>query len=105
MKVFKLLMIFCFGLLFITANAQDGPAPAPKVNGFKLGSDDLGSLSNSVNLLTGDLNLPMNLVSMPGRNGLGIDVSITYSSANIENVVDTWNLDAPTGTLGLGWSM
>jgi hypothetical protein len=87
------------------SDAQPEPSVAPKINPFSLNPDNLGSLSNSVNLFTGDLNLPLNLVSIPGDRGLGIDVTISYNSTNIENIVDTWNLDSPTGILGLGWSM
>lgn len=85
--------------------SQDEPSAAPKINPFSLSPDNLGAIANSVNLFTGDLALPLNLVSIPGRDGLGIDVSIQYSSANIENISDMWNLEAPTGILGLGWSM
>jgi len=102
----KILFLLCSSLLYNKSLiAQDEPTSAPKVSSFSLGSDKLGSIANSVNLFTGDLNLPMNLVSIPGGNGLGVDVSIQYSSANIENIVGTWNLESPTGILGLGWSM
>jgi hypothetical protein len=84
---------------------ESEPTAAPKVNAFSLNPDNLGAIANSVNLHTGDLNLPLNLVSIAGRDGLSMDVSLFYNSANIENIVDTWNLDSPTGTVGLGWSL
>ncbi|WP_155994298.1 hypothetical protein [Trichodesmium erythraeum] len=31
-------------------------------------------------------------------------MAITYQS-NIQNMVDTWNMEVPTGLLGLGWNM
>ncbi|MBO1350517.1 MAG: RHS repeat-associated core domain-containing protein [Hormoscilla sp. GUM202] len=46
----------------------------------------------------------MELISLPGRGDLDVKVAIMYQS-NIQNLVDTWNLEAPTGILGLGWNM
>ena len=57
----------------------------------------------TVNLVTGNVSFPINLVSLPGRNGLNFDLPILYNS-NVRQVVDTWNFEAPTGILGLGWS-
>jgi hypothetical protein len=99
-----ILVAFLFYCEVLVSYSQE-PTAAPKVNAFSLSPDNLGAIANSVNLHTGDLNLPLNLVSIPGRDGLSIDVSLFYNSANIENIVDTWNLDSPTGILGLGWSM
>jgi hypothetical protein len=82
-------------------------APEIGVNGIPGDLPNLpntGAASNSVNLFTGDVALPLNLVSLPGANGLDVNVSIAYNS-NVQNIVDTWNLEAPTGILGLGWSM
>ncbi len=90
--------IFLFWILVATLTlipsgiAANTTNPAP-------GSIDPGT----INLATGDLSFPLNLVSIPGRQGLDISLSITYNS-NIQNIVDTWNMDAPTGVLGLGWS-
>ena len=67
--------------------------------------DNIGAFANSVNLLTGELAVPLNLVSIPGRAGIGINISVNYNSTNIENIVNLWNQDSPTGTLGLGWSL
>jgi hypothetical protein len=77
---------------------------APKINTFALDPDARGAIGNSVNLFTGDVNFPLNLVTLPGKNGLDVNVSIS-SNSNIQNIVDTWNVAAPTGILGLGWSM
>ncbi|MGH7453859.1 MAG: hypothetical protein ACRENG_21085 [bacterium] len=77
---------------------------APKINTFALGPDARGAIGNSVNLFTGDVNFPLNLVTLPGKNGLDVSVTFSYNS-NIQNIVDTWNVAAPTGILGLGWSM
>src|SRR5262245_25178358 len=56
-----------------------------------------------VNLVTGNVALAIPLASLPGRNGLGVDAGIQYSSAT--RSADTWNLEAPTGPLGLGWTL
>ncbi|MGH7454032.1 MAG: DUF6531 domain-containing protein, partial [bacterium] len=76
----------------------------PKINTFALNPDNLGAIGNSVNLFTGDVALPLNLVSLPGRNGLDVSVTISYNS-NVQNIADIRNLEAPTGILGLGWSL
>ena len=89
----------------IGAVAQSHQPSAPNINPFSLKPDNLGAIANSVNLFTGDLNLPLNMVSLPGRGGLSIELSISYSSFNIENQVDIWNLESPTGVLGLGWNL
>src|SRR2546426_166894 len=85
--------------------AQEGAQSAPIIDPFSISQDNLGAISNSVNLFTGDISMPLSLVSIPGRDGIGINVSAFYSSSNIENLVGMWNLDAPTGILGLGWSL
>jgi hypothetical protein len=90
--------------ILFAAQAQHEPSAAPDATAFSTSPDKLGAVASSVNLFSGDLTLPMNLVSLPSKEGLGINVSIAYSS-NIQNTVDTWNLEAPTGILGLGWSM
>lgn len=62
------------------------------------------ALQNSVNLFTGSSGFPVNLITRPGRNGLNLDLSIFYNS-QVRQTVTTWNLDAPTGVLGLGWTL
>ena len=89
---------------FLDGYGQGEPTAAPNATAFSTSPDKLGSVANSVNLFTGDVSLPMNLISLPSKEGLGINVSIAYNS-NVQNTVDTWNLEAPTGILGLGWSM
>ncbi|WP_276373030.1 hypothetical protein [Chryseolinea sp. H1M3-3] len=104
MKKCFLVVTILMGFIFCYAQ-DDEPTSAPKINPFSLKGDNLGAIANSVNLYTGDLNLPLNLVSLSGNGALGVDVSIMYSSASIENLDDVWNLDAPTGVLGLGWTL
>lgn len=87
--------------------AQDvvGQSVAPAIKTFSAPGDLTTMSSNSVNLYTGDLSFPINLVSITGRNQINVDVTINYSNASVADAVDTWNLEAPTGVLGLGWSM
>ena len=44
------------------------------------------------------------MVSRPGRNGLNLDLTASYSSQIAQQVQET-NATAPTGILGLGWSL
>ena len=55
-------------------------------------------------MFTGDVSLPINLLSIQGRGGLAAGVTASYSS-NIQHQRDIWALEAPTSILGLGWSM
>ncbi len=60
--------------------------------------------ANNVNLATGDVSFPVNLATLPGRNGLGFGINLFYTS-NVKNIVDSWNLETPTGMAGLGWTL
>ncbi|MEU4473205.1 RHS repeat-associated core domain-containing protein [Micromonospora sp. NPDC023888] len=65
----------------------------------------IGKLARNVNMFRGDLNYPQNLVQLPGVPGddtLAVGVALQYRS-NVSDQVDQWNLDAPTGIVGLGW--
>ncbi|HET7462056.1 MAG TPA: hypothetical protein VFJ82_12445, partial [Longimicrobium sp.] len=62
------------------------------------------SLRASVNLYTGEATFPLELGTIPGRNGLDVRVTAVYG-ANVRTPAGTWNLDAPTGVLGLGWTL
>jgi hypothetical protein len=85
--------------------AQDvDVSQAPAVKTFSLQADNIGAVASTVNMFTGDLNLPLNLLTLPGRNGLDVSVSIGYTS-NVSQSVSLWNLESPTGVLGLGWNM
>jgi len=100
----RIILILNLCLALSKVFSQDTPTIAPEIKGLTLAPDKLGSVANSVNLFTGDLTLPISLVSIPGKEGLDVNVGIVYNSS-VQNVVDTWNLDAPTGILGLGWNM
>jgi hypothetical protein len=85
--------------------AQDAVSTsAPAVKTFALQGDISGLASNSVNLFSGDVAYPLNLISLPGHNGLDAGVSISYNS-NVQHQTDLWNLEAANSILGLGWSL
>ncbi|MEM9546393.1 MAG: hypothetical protein AAGA77_10480 [Bacteroidota bacterium] len=56
----------------------------------------------SINPYNGEVNTPLSIAHRNGRNGLDLDFDIYYSSNNWNNA-RTWNLDAPTSVVGLGW--
>src|SRR5882724_4587629 len=79
----------------------------PPIRTFQLDSSSIGQLSSAVNLFRGDVNIPQSLFTLPGRrkgSGLDIDFTILYQS-NVYQQVMLWNRDAPTGVIGLGWSL
>ncbi|WP_378956010.1 RHS repeat-associated core domain-containing protein [Pelosinus sp. sgz500959] len=83
---------------------NDVNAGLPGILGSQLDLGSIGDIGKSVNLFRGDVNLPLKLVSLAGRNNLDISVVALYGS-NIHTFVNTWNMDAPTDVLGVGWSM
>lgn len=89
-------------------NANNGSSSSkPPLRGFQYDSSGIGSLPSAVNLFTGDLNLPQSLFTLPGRtrnSRLDLNLTISYQS-DVERDAGTWNRDAPTGVLGLGWSL
>ncbi len=76
----------------------------PSIRGFQLDGSAIGNAAKSVNLYRGDVNLPLKLVDLKGPHGLDLSLAGYYSS-NVDQQWDTWNLEAPTGVLGLGWSL
>ncbi|MGX5689561.1 RHS repeat domain-containing protein, partial [Arcticibacter tournemirensis] len=103
----KKLLTSVFALFFISVlsiYAQDAlTTSATPVKNSK--GDNNGTTGSSVNLSTGEVGFPVDLVSLDGRNGLTAKLSINYSSAGVAKKVSTWNLDAPTSVVGLGWSL
>ncbi|UII32247.1 HNH endonuclease [Fulvivirga ulvae] len=105
MKPTKFLIALLFCALSIDAIAQgDAPTQAPEA-GFQLGSDITGGAVSAVNLFTGEVSFPLNLVSLPGQNGISPNVSISYNSAGVSRQAAVWNRDAPAGVIGLSWQM
>src|SRR5262245_33104577 len=78
------------------------PQSSPAIRGFQLDASAIGDAQTSVNLFRGNVNFPLKLVSLAGLNGLDLNLSAFYAGSTSQHV-DTWNLDAPTGVLGLGW--
>ena len=82
-------------------------AQIPAIQTFQFGASGVGDLQSSVNLFRGDVNFVQQLLSMPGRHpsdNLSLSISLFYQS-NIFNDAFIWNRDAPTGVVGLGWSL
>lgn len=76
----------------------------PAIRSFQFDGDGIGAIQNSVNLFRGDVNFTLPLVTLAGRSGLDVAISILLRS-NVENEIGRWSLSAPTGILGLGWSL
>jgi RHS repeat-associated protein len=76
----------------------------PVIHSFEFDKSAIGNIKSSVNKFRGSVSLPMDFLTVPGREGLDIKLSALYSSS-IRNTMNNWNLDAPTGILGLGWQM
>jgi RHS repeat-associated protein len=74
----------------------------PAIRTFQFDGGDLAEPGSGVNLFRGTLTYPLELVALPGRSGLDVSVGALYDGA-IGAAVETWNLDRPTGTMGLGW--
>lgn len=76
----------------------------PQIQPFQLDGGGSGTIPRSVNLFRGDVGFSLNLVSLPGRNGLDVTVCGLYRS-NVADAAVRRNLAAPTGVLGLGWTV
>ncbi|HEX8737776.1 MAG TPA: hypothetical protein VF721_20760, partial [Pyrinomonadaceae bacterium] len=86
---------------------KSAPNQVPAIRPTQFENANADSLKNSVNLFRGDVNFQKTLVTLPGKfddETLQIQINILYQS-NVSQEVSTWNLDAPTGVLGLGWSL
>ena len=86
------------------AETSPDKANVPAIRSFEFNDAAVGDIKTSVNQFRGTLSLPIDFLTLEGRKGLDVKVSALYSS-NIARDVETWNLDAPTGILGLGWQM
>lgn len=85
-------------------NDGSGLSEVPAIRTFQFDADGIGKLKNSVNMFRGDVNFPLTLLTLPGSSGLDVNLTAIYES-NVQQQVKLWNLDAPTGIIGLGWSM
>ena len=89
-------------------NSSNGSGTqVPAIRTFQFNEGGSGHLKDSVNLFRGDVNYHLPLLTLPGRakhDGLTAKVSMLYQS-NVHEEATRRNVEAPTGPLGLGWSM
>ncbi len=83
---------------------MDAPASGAQPKSFSSLPDNLGFLQNSVNLFSGQVQFGIPITSIAGKSGLGYNLTFSYSS-KVKFLAETWNREAPTGVLGLGWSI
>jgi hypothetical protein len=81
------------------ACAQAGTS-AEAINPF----NQFETSSGGINLFSGDVYMPQKIYTLPGRNGMNVDLELAYSSNVYLNVIAR-NDKAPTGWLGLGWQI
>ncbi|ODC03619.1 hypothetical protein BFW38_08750 [Terasakiispira papahanaumokuakeensis] len=89
------------------SSSTSSSTQTPAVRTFQMDGSSQGNLASSVNLFRGDVNLSQTLFTLPGRsqsNALDVILSVQYQS-NVFRAATTWNADAPTGVLGLGWQL
>ncbi|NUJ99872.1 RHS repeat-associated core domain-containing protein [Streptomyces lunaelactis] len=84
----------------MASTAQQAAAPGVRASQMFVGA----AAADVVNMFRGEVNLPVDLVTLGGRNGLGVNVTAFYSSG-VHRAAQRWNLTEPTDVLGLGWSM
>lgn len=76
----------------------------PELRSFQVTPGEAGNLPDSVNQFRGDVNLSVPIATLGDTTGRVTTVSLFYQS-NVGNLVERWALDAPTGVVGLGWSL
>ena len=88
------------------SSAQQGQQleSVPQISTFQFDKDSIGKIKSSVNLFRGTVNLPLNLISLPGLKDLDVNFMLLYGS-NVKSTVENWNLTHPTGCVGMGWEM
>ncbi|MEO0332035.1 MAG: hypothetical protein AAF223_10165, partial [Bacteroidota bacterium] len=97
--------LFALLISFSLFAQEEGPTATPATDAFSAGADQVGLLQNSVNLFSGEVAFSLPLVTLPGRGGLDAGIALTYQSAGVRQQATTWNLDAPTSVVGLGWQL
>lgn len=87
--------------------ADDNTTQVPTLNTVQFESDSAGNFIKSVNLFRGAVSFTKSLVGLPGKaNDSSLDVSLSITaSSEVTQAVSTWNRDAPTGIVGLGWEL
>lgn len=87
--------------------SQKSAASAPSRNATQFSSPNPTDLSSSVNLFRGDVNYQLPLTQLDNsdsQSNLQVQVALQLES-NVRQQVAHWNLDQPTGVLGVGWSL
>ncbi|MCF8346830.1 MAG: hypothetical protein K9G38_06430 [Bacteroidales bacterium] len=104
MKKSVLFLLIVLVMHPLLAEDFDNSMAAISLSNSILDSKILNNPSSTMNLASGDVNLPFNLASLPGKNNFNISLNATYNS-NIASQVVSNNLISPTGIMGLGWSL
>ena len=73
------------------------------VGGPEANLESVDYFNNDIDLFTGEVAFPLPVASLPGRDGLGYDLNIFYSSRSVDAYSN--NGLSPTGVLGLGWNL
>jgi RHS repeat-associated protein len=84
-----------------------GSTQTPAIRPTQFESGSISALKNSINMFRGDVNFQKALITLPGKpndSALQVQMSVMCES-NVSQDVTTWNLDAPTSVLGIGWSL
>ncbi|MFE0463199.1 RHS repeat-associated core domain-containing protein [Kitasatospora sp. NPDC058965] len=84
----------------MASTGQQAAAPGVRASQVFLGD----AVANAVNMFRGEVNLPLALVSLTGRNGLDVNVT-AFCTSGVRRAAQRWNLSDPTDLLGLGWSL
>lgn len=104
--VIPILLISCWLIyLFADETAVQDPGNSRKGANSAKGSlgifDKLGIVNASVNQFTGDLNASVPIISLPGRNGLDLNISLNYSS-DVSHIMNNENYVQQAGWVGGG---
>ncbi|AIM37594.1 hypothetical protein KO02_13555 [Sphingobacterium sp. ML3W] len=87
-----------------STNTSAAQSETPALHSFEFDKTAIGKIKSSVNKFRGCVSMPLDLLTLPGPEGLDVKLSVLYSS-NVKNNLNTWNTESPTGVLGIGWQM
>jgi RHS repeat-associated protein len=76
----------------------------PEIQSQQLTASQSDKVQPNVNLFRGEVELFVPLVNLDMNNGLSVKIAAQYGS-NVGMIASNWNLDAPTGILGMGWTL
>ncbi|MBX2943691.1 MAG: hypothetical protein KF860_15245, partial [Cyclobacteriaceae bacterium] len=103
-KIFLNLLAFIFFVAGIVVGQPQGPMSGAAPKSFTTLPNDVGFLNNSINMFTGQVQFSLPIMGLSGKGNAGYSLALSYSSANVKYISSTWNQEAPTGVMGLGWS-